>query len=885
MIESAATSVTYLFSDIEGSTRLWEADPARAARTVAWHDELSRDVVRRHRGTVVKMTGDGLHAAFDDPADAVASVIELQLALGEQSPERAPLSVRCGLHLGADQRRDNDFYGPAVNRAARIMSAAHGGQILVSKAVAERVAERLPADVLLRDLGAVRLRDLGAAEQLYQLVHPRLRAAFPPLRSMASTPNNLTQQLNSFVGRDHEMERVRQLLANSRLLTLLGMGGLGKSRLSMQVAAIVLEDYPDGVWFVELAALSDPHLVPQAVASVLGVKEAPGGTVLDTLARYVADKKLLIVLDNCEHLVQECAELAKRLLQAGPQVRVLASSRDSLRIAGETVFHVTPLQAPGADAQLSADALLQLESVRLFVDRATAVQPSFRLTENNAAAVAEICRRLDGIPLAIELAAARTRALSVETIAGRLKDRFKLLTTSDRTVLPRQQTLRALIDWSYDMLAPSEQTLVQRLSVFAGGWTLESAEAVCSGGTIGADQVLDLLANLVDKSLVELDAEGSRYRMLETVRQYAAERLGASADEAVTRSRHLAWCLALAERARAGLIGPEAGRWLNEVDAERENFLAAHRWCDDATDGAVLGLELMHSLKLYWYQRGLLTLGHRLTLEALSRTPPDERSMQRCRGLADVGQFCSFLGRHEEAQRFLDESLAMARELGDHNRIAAALQSLGYACQAVGDLVRARELFDEGIERAREVGDPRQLASALVCRGQLMRQQHEYDGAERLYREATDLARRLGDQESVAIGLLNLAMVAIERQTLSEARPLLREALLAALATRSQVVGQAALDVMAGYSAADGCDEDSARFFGAAEAQAQRSGLQRDSADAGFLLPRVAQCRSSMGADRFASAEAEGAQWGYEVALKRAVDDLSRASSPHGATG
>jgi class 3 adenylate cyclase len=324
MVESAAASVTYLFSDIEGSTRLWEADPGRAARTVAWHDEISRSAVQRHRGTVVKTTGDGVHAVFDDPADAVEAVIELQLDLAQQSAERAPLNVRCGLHLGTDQRRDNDFYGQAVNRAARIMSAAHGGQVLLSQAVADRITGRLPQGAMLRDLGTVRLRDLGSPEHVFQIIHPALRHDFPPLRSMASTPNNLAQQLNSFVGRDHEMDQVRQLLANSRLLTLLGMGGLGKSRLSMQVAAVVLEDYPDGVWFVELAALSDPHLVPHAVASVLGVKEEPGGTVLDALTRYVSDKKLLIVLDNCEHLVHECADIAKRLLQlaSGPRAGI-----------------------------------------------------------------------------------------------------------------------------------------------------------------------------------------------------------------------------------------------------------------------------------------------------------------------------------------------------------------------------------------------------------------------------------------------------------------------------------------------------------------------------------------------------------------------------------
>ncbi len=884
MIESTATTVTYLFSDIEGSTRLWETDPLRAARTLAWHDELSRSVVGRHRGTVVKMTGDGLHAAFDDPADAVAAVVELQLALAEPDADRAPLSVRCGLHLGADQRRDNDFYGPAVNRAARIMSAAHGGQILMSRAVKDRVSGRLPPGIALRDLGAVRLRDLGTAEQLFQVVHPKLRTEYPPLRSMASTPNNLTQQLNTFVGRDREMEQVRQLLANNRLLTLLGMGGLGKSRLSMQVAAIVLEDFPDGVWFVELAALSDPLLVPQAVASVLGVKEEPGGTVPDALAKFVHDKKLLIVLDNCEHVVHECAALVKRLLQAAPQVRTLASSRDSLRIAGETVFHVAPLTAPGVNAEHSVDALLANDAVRLFVDRATAVQPAFRLTEKAAAAVAEICRRLDGIPLALELAAARTRAMPVETIAARLQDRFKLLVSNDRTVLPRQQTLRALIDWSYDLLTVSEQTLFQQLSVFAGGWTLEAAEAVCPGGTIGVDDVIDLLANLVEKSLVVLDAEANRYRMLDTVRQYASERLAQGEDESATRSRHLGWCLAFAERARPGLAGPEQARWLGELDRERENLLSAHRWCDRAEGGVELGLQLVFLLKLYWYQRGLLTLGHRVTAEALARTRPEDRSVSRCRGLADVGQFCAFMGNYAEARGFLEESLRLARELGDRNRIAAVLQPLGQACLGEGDVERGGRYSAEAIEVARTVGNPRQLASALNGHAQWLRQRKDLVGAERLYTEVVDISRGLGDQESVAIGWLNLAVVAIERERYDEARTMLSQAIRVAAATGSRHVGQSALDVFAGLSSALGAHEMAGRFFGAVEAHAERSGLRRDSADAAFLLPLIERSRAALDAEASTRAQAEGARWDYDEAIRRATDLLAQPGISAGVT-
>ncbi|HQR57323.1 MAG TPA: tetratricopeptide repeat protein [Burkholderiaceae bacterium] len=873
MIESTATPVTYLFSDIEGSTRLWESDPALAARTLAWHDELSRTVVGRHRGTIVKMTGDGMHAAFDDPADAMAAAVDLQIALGETAAGHAPISVRCGLHLGVDQRRDNDFFGPAVNRAARIMSAAHGGQILVSRAVSERVAGRLPPEVALRDLGAVRLRDLGSAETLCQIVHPRLRSDFPPLRSMASTPNNLAEQLNSFVGRDREMEQVRQLLANSRLLTLLGMGGLGKSRLSMQVAAIVLDDYPDGVWFVELAALSDPQLVPQAVASVLGVKEAPGATLLEALARFVRDRKLLIVLDNCEHLVQACAELAKRLLQAGPQVRLLASTRDALRIAGETVFQVAPLPPPARD-EATLDALLANDAVRLFVDRATAVQPAFRLTAKSAAVVADICRRLDGIPLALELAAARTRSMPIEAIAARLNERFRLLTSSDRTVLPRQQTLRALIDWSYDLLPPDEQRLFQRLSVFAGGWTLDAAESVVAGGPIEAGSVMDLLANLVEKSLVMLDPDSGRYRMLDTVRHYAAERLAQSDEESASRSRHLAWCLAVAERARAGLAGPEQGRWIAELDSERENLLAAHRWCDRAEDGVEQGLQLVFLLKLYWYQHGLLTLGHRVTTEALARTRADDRSLVRCRGLADVGQFCTFMGRYAEARGYLEDSLELARELGDQNRLAAVLQTLGLACRGDGDMPNAERFSAESITVARAVGNQRQLASALNSHAQLLRQQGDLGGAETLYSEAVRILETLGDHESVAIGRLNLAVVAIERRQTDRARALLGQALQVATTLGSQQLGQSTFDILAGQCAAEGRHDAALQMFGAAEAQAERSGLKRDSADAAFLLPLIEESRRALGesAERVLT---EGRSLSYADAVRRAGELVS----------
>ena len=865
MTESA--SVTYLFSDIEGSTRLWESDPQRAARALARHDQLSRETVARHGGTVVKMTGDGLHAAFAEPADALAAVVDLQLALAE-GEEAAPLKVRCGLHLGADERRDNDFYGPAVNRAARIMSAAHGGQVLVSRAVAERVASALPGGVALRELGEVRLRDLSSPERVYQVLHPALRAEFPALRSLASTPNNLPQQLNSFIDRQREMKEVRDLLAANRLVTLLAMGGIGKSRLSIQLGAEVLDQFPDGVWLVELAPVTDPANVPQAAAAVLGVKEDSGGGIIDALERFVRDRRLLVILDNCEHVVRAAADLAKRLLVAGPHVKVLASSRDALQVAGETVFYVPTLPVPQAGDSVP-EMLSQHASVQLFVDRARAAQPAFRLNERSASAVSEVCRRLDGIPLALELAAARTRSLPIDTIATRLDQRFRLLTTADETVLPRQRTLRALIDWSHDLLGERERAAFRRLAVFAGGWTVEAAEAVIAGDDVAPDEVLDQLSSLVEKSLVTMEADSGRYRMLDTVRHYASDRLEESGDGPATRARHLAWYLALAERARPELQGSNQAKALMQLDRERENLLAAHRCCDEAQGGGEAGMQLAFLLKLYWYQRGQLTLGHRVTLEALARVPSDERSVLRSRGLSDLGQFCSFMGRYAEARRYLEESLQIARQLQDVRRIAAVLQPLGQTLLGEGDFEGADRIYLEAIELARKVGNERQLASALTCRAQLLRQRgNALEEAAQLCKEVAEIAHRTGDRESVGIALLNLAIVAIERKDIVEAQRLLIDAQIVAREVGSQLVGQSTLDVAAGLFAAQGRYDDAATFFGAGEAQAQRSGLRRDSADAAFLAPRVDAARAALGTAEFERRQAEGAAWSYERAVE-----------------
>jgi len=878
-MQAAPGVVTFLFTDIEGSTRLWEQEPDRMRLALAHHDTLVREVVERNRGTVVKMAGDGVHAAFADPLDAVKATLELQRTLADPAATNGiALKVRCGLHIGADERRDNDFFGRAVNRAARIMSAAHGGQILVSEAVAALLRGRVPEQATLRDLGAVRLRDLAEPERVYQVSHAELRQDFPALRSLEATPNNLPQQVTSFIGRERELAELETLLGKTRLLTLLGPGGIGKTRLSLQVAANAMDAFPDGVWFVELAPLTDAQRVPQTVASVLGVKEEAGRPVIEALLKHVKDRQLLVVLDNCEHLVMACAELAGHLLQAGANVKVLTSSREHLRTSGEHTYPVPALSLPETNRTITAKSLTEFGAVRLFVERAVAAQPGFELRERNATAITDICRRLDGIPLAIELAAARLRTLSVDAIAERLSDRFRLLSGGDRTALPRQQTLRALIDWSYDLLSEAERAVFRRLAVFAGGWTLEAAEAVAAGGDVLERDVVDLLTRLVEKSLVVLDAKGGRYRLLDTVRQYALERLAESGESAAARTRHLTFYLALAEKARPELVGPEAGAWLAHLDLERENLLSAHAWCADAPGGAELGLKLASSMRRYWMIGGHLGLGHRVTIEALGRPAARERSLMRCKALFDAGQLGGWMGRYAEAQGYLEESLAIAREIGDKQMVARVLQPLGLASHGQGNPAKAREHFEEALALARELGNKRELAAALNALAQLNRAEGALDTAEPLYENALALARELGDRETIAIALLNLAMVSIARGSGERVRLMLLEVSAIVDEIGSKPLGQSVLEVCAGLGALREEWERAARLYGVVEAQTERTGLHRDPTDEAFLAPLIARAREALGSVAFAATEATGRALAYEEATLEARAWLDQRS-------
>ena len=659
--------------------------------------------------------------------------------------------------------------------------------------------------------------------------------------------HNLPAELNSFVGREAEIAEVHRLLGQTRLVTLTGVGGTGKTRLSLHVAAEALPLYPEGVWLVELAPVADERHVVHAIASTLGIAEGE-------LAAQVAGRKLLLVLDNCEHLLSGCAQVARRLLQAAPGVRILASSREPLHVAGESTYRVPPLA--------------RAQAIELFVERARAADPAFEPADQGAS-VAEICRRLDGLPLAIELAAARVRALSVAKVAERLDDRFKLLSGGDRTAMPRQQTLRASIEWSYDLLSASERALLNRLAVFAGGCTLESAEAVCGGGEVEAVQsVIELLANLVDKSLVSLDAKGERYHLLETVREYALEQLAACGDLDAVREKQLRHYLDLAAEARAGIIGPDQAAWLHRLDAELENILAVQAWSAKAPEPAELGLRLISSLKQYWLSRGHTMLARRVMLDALARTAP--RSRPRARTLLDAGQMAYFMGLYPEACAELEEAVAIARELGDPGIIVPALQPLGLACLARGEVGAAGRHLEESAALARAGGKPRSIAATLIALAHFKRMQRDFAAAEPLYEQALACMRELDDRESAGTTLLNLAMTSIERSSVPAARARLVEALAIAEDTRSKYVGQCALETCSGLASQSGAFEPCARFYGCAESEAARTRMPRDPVDQAFLQPRLAAAREALGGERFAELELAGRALAYDDGLRQA---------------
>ncbi len=771
-------TITFLFTDLEGSTRLLQHIGDRYAGVLADHHRLLRAAFRERGGEEREVAGDGLFFTFPSARAALLAAVAAQRAvLGHAWPDGVAVRIRMGFHTGEPILGETGQVGLDIHRAARICAAAHGGQVLISQTVRDLVGDDLPPDVSLRDLGEHRLKDLARPEHLFQVVAAGIPADFPPLKSLDVFPNNLPVQLTSFIGREREIAEVTRLLASTHLLTLTGVGGCGKTRLSHQVAAEVIEEYTHGVWLVDLASLVAPELVPQSVASVLSVREEQHRSLADTLVDHLRPRRLLLVLDNCEHLLAACGRLAGLLLQRCPELRILATSREGLGVPGEVLYPVRSMSVPDLEALPTVDALRQYESVRLFADRASARVPGFAVTPQNAGAVAQVCHRLDGLPLAIELAVGRITALSPDQIARRLDDRFRLLTGGSHLTLPHHHTLKALIDWSHDLLSEAERRLFRRLSVFAGGWTLEAAEAVCPGEGIDTADVVDLLTQLVGKSLVVGEMQGGevRYRLLETIRQYAREKLQASGEEDEVRSRHFEQFLRLAEEAEPALRSIEQLTWLRRLELEHDNIRAALDWARARGD-VEAGLRLSAAFFRFWYLRGHFNEG-RAWLEGLLASADASPPRVRARALRTAGMLARDQGDFAAAQARFDKSMALFRELGDLQSVVDVLLGVTMIPLRRGDMASLRAVLDEALTIAADTHYEWGIAEALHILGHVEVTQREYAKAHAHFAESVQRFRALDNKWNLAHPLTDLGREALRRGDYATARALFNESL------------------------------------------------------------------------------------------------------------
>jgi predicted ATPase/class 3 adenylate cyclase len=809
-------TVTLLFTDIEGSTRLLHELGDRYGDALADHRRLLRESFRERDGREVDTQGDAFFVAFATASQAVAAAVATQRRLAAHRwPGGVQLRVRMGIHTGEPTLTDEGYVGVDLHRGARICAAGHGGQVLVSEATRQLLLGHEPAGVGLRDLGPYRLKDLTQPQRLYQVVADGLLAQFPPLKTLENRPTNLPAQPTPLLGRAGELAEIAGLLVREQtgLVTLTGPGGTGKTRLALQAAADALDDFPGGVFLVTLAATRDPALVVPTIAQTLGVREGAGRTVEQALLEFVGDRRLLLLLDNFEQVVQAAPEVAG-LLAACPGLGVLVTSRESLRVGGEQEYPVAPLPVPDERDLARADpaGLWQYEAVALFIERAQAVRPSFQVTNDNAPAVAEICVRLDGLPLAIELAAARTKVLTPKAVLDRLGRRLQLLTGGARGLPVRQQTLRGTIDWSYDLLTEPERRLFARLAVFVDGWTLEAAEAVCDAdGDLGAD-VLDGLASLVDKSLVRQagppDGE-PRFGLLETVREYALERLDSDPNRETVRDRHAAYFMELAAQAEARMRVLVEGAWVERLEQEHGNLRGALAWLLERqrTESA---LELVHGAWRAWLMHGRLREGQTLIERVLERSAGSQSFLRadalavvgefyRLQGdfdrarrakeaalptlrhaapnlaagtLTDLGEIATDQGRYQEAQRLLEEALAMRRQIGNWGGVGHAMCGLGRLAIWTGALPRARSFYEEVIQVGRELDEHELLNEALLGLAEIARRESDHDRAEQLYRENLALAIRI-DLTFVGDGLAGLAALAVDRDQALRATRLL----------------------------------------------------------------------------------------------------------------
>ncbi|MFI5262288.1 MAG: ATP-binding protein [Candidatus Limnocylindrales bacterium] len=893
-------TVTLVFTDIEGSTRLLQTLGDRYPEVLADHHRLIRQAFARHGAVERGSAGDGLYFIFPAARDGVLAAIEAQLAIADHAwPDGVALRDRMGLHTGEPRAATEGLVGLDVHRAARICAAGHGGQILISQTTHDLIAEELRPPLGVIDLGSQQLRSLDTPLRLFQVTGPGLATDFPAPRTTDARRNNLKLEVTSFIGREREIEQATRMLETSSLLTLTGPGGVGKTRLGLRLARALLDQFEDGAWIVECGPLTDPGFVLPSVIDAIGLSEPAGRSLLDAIVDQLRGKRLLLVLDDCDPVLTGCADLAEALVRSCSSVRIVVTSREALGVPGEAIMPVASLATPEAGPKVSARDLAEVAACRLFVERARAVQPSFELTQQNAPSVAQLCRRLDGIPLAIELAAARVRALPVEQIAARLDDRFRLLTGGSRTSVARHQTLQATIDWSYDFLTEPERAVLRRLSVFAGGASLEGAEAVCAGDLVDPMDVLDVLGRLVEKSLVFTDPtlDEARFRLLETVREYARGRLVEAREGEATLRRHRDWYLALVDEAAPAFFrGPEPAEWLRRLDREHDDIRAALEWCLDQPGEGHAGLRIAAGLWRYWEIRGYLTEGRGWLARMIEAVGGDD-SVLRANALTGAGNLAFMQGDFRAAYDFHEGSLALHRQLGDPQSVAYAANNLANTALQLGDHARARALYEETVALTLELGDIRgaafgsiNLADVTTRQGDLetARAMHEEilasirelgdrwmeafaldtfarttsragdrAAARSLHIEALAILEEMGDRRGVARILTHLAELALADGDTERARGLFRESLAIRQALGDMPGLASAMENLAGAVASDDT-EAAARIYGAAESLREAIRAMVPPQAAAAHDQNLADLETRLGPDRFEAARREG---------------------------
>jgi predicted ATPase/class 3 adenylate cyclase/Tfp pilus assembly protein PilF len=910
-------TVTFLFTDIEGSTRLLQQLGENYATLLAEHQQLLREACEMHHGSVVGTQGDSFFVAFSSAEEAINAVVGAQRALHTHPwPDGVSVRVRMGLHTGEAQISSLDYVGIDVHRAARIAAAAHGGQVLLSQRTYELVENGLPDGVTTRNLGEHRLKDLRQPMHLYQLDIQGMPADFTPIKSLDAVLNNLPVQSTSFVGREKELGELKKLVETARLVTLTGAGGSGKTRLALQVAAEMSGHFQNGVFFVALAPIIDQKLVASTIAHSLGITESAGRSILEGLKDYLKGKSLLLLLDNFEQVIG-AASLVAELLTECAELKILVTSREELHISGERGYPVSPLSVPDLTQLPSVESLSQYAAVELFVQRAQAVKPDFYLTNESAPAVAEICSRLDGLPLAIELAAARIKVLPPPAMLVRLENRLTILTGGARDLPARQQTLRNAIAWSYDLLDENEQKLFQRLSVFVAGCTVAAVEAV-SGDAPDRASILDQLESLMGKSLLrEVERMGGepRFVMLETLREFGLEQLDASGEQDTIRGRHANFFLALAEGAEASSERAEQVQWMERMEQEHDNLRAALEWSKTAEGAKDICVRFAGALGYFWEMHGHFSEGRERLFAILSMDITQGQTAARARllaraaelayrqsdypataslakesleiyrkigdqqGIASMliksGNAATERGSYATASRFLEEALAIWRELEDKHGTARALISLGWVALRSGDHSLANTRLKEALALSRELGDTRSIGFELSGLGEVALRQGDYVRATQLMEESLELRRQLGNKWGVGVSLGMLGWVAMRERDWERAIARLGESLQVRQEIGDKGGSAWCLERLAGVAMAQGQGEKAVRLFGAAAALRSSIGSVIDPADEANYKKNISSLRAKLGYERYKTAWNEGRAMPLEQAIEYALDNQS----------